>query len=117
MSETWFWLKWLFGDNVHYRDSRGWRKTHHSDTSWALRYHINTFLKVIEVAVSFNSDGEINQIEKAVSSLVGVESVSTHKEMGKLIVTGYVDPIEVATRVREFDNMVVEILSVKYKIE
>ncbi|KAI3670919.1 hypothetical protein L1987_87563 [Smallanthus sonchifolius] len=55
-SETWFWLKWLFGDNVHYRDSRGWRKTHHSDTSWALRYHINTFLKIIEVAVSFNSD-------------------------------------------------------------
>ncbi|KAJ0710119.1 putative heavy metal-associated domain superfamily [Helianthus annuus] len=106
-------LKWLFGDNVvHYTNSQGWRKALQSAQSRELRYYVNTFLKVIELRVGFNSENAMDKIEKAVYSLVGVESVSAHTEMGKLIVTGYVDPIAVVTCVREFDNMV-EIVSFK----
>ncbi|XP_035833255.1 disease resistance protein RPV1 isoform X2 [Helianthus annuus] len=111
--ETSSWLKWLFGDNVvHYTNSQGWRKALQSAQSRELRYYVNTFLKVIELRVGFNSENAMDKIEKAVYSLVGVESVSAHTEMGKLIVTGYVDPIAVVTCVREFDNMV-EIVSFK----
>ncbi|KAJ0710105.1 hypothetical protein HanOQP8_Chr09g0308371 [Helianthus annuus] len=45
-SETSYWLKWMFGDNVHYTDSRGWRKTHRSILLGVLRNQANTFLKV-----------------------------------------------------------------------
>ncbi|MFS7966137.1 putative leucine-rich repeat domain superfamily [Helianthus anomalus] len=116
-SKTLYWLKYIFGDNIHYTDSQGWKKTHQTASSRWLKDHVNTFLKIIELGVGFNSESEIENIEKVVSNLVGVESVATHKEKGKLIVTGYVDPIEVATRLREFDNMEVEILSVKTYIE
>ncbi|KAK1423993.1 hypothetical protein QVD17_19304 [Tagetes erecta] len=103
--ETSYWLKKFFGDDFHYTDSQGWRKTHQSVRSRELRDYASTFHRIIEVGVSLNSESEIGKIEKEVSSLAGVESVSSHKEIGKLIVTGYVDPVEVATCVRQFDNM------------
>ncbi|KAJ0886385.1 putative heavy metal-associated domain superfamily [Helianthus annuus] len=115
--QTPYWLRKFFGDDVHYTDSHRWRKTHQTVRSKELRDYAYTFHKIIELGVSFNSESEIDKIEKAVSSLVGVESVSAHKEMGKLIVTGYVDPVEVATCFRKFDNMVVDILSYKILFE
>ncbi|XP_021978714.2 uncharacterized protein LOC110874159 [Helianthus annuus] len=115
--ETSYWLKWLFGDNVHYTDSHGWRKSHQSKLSWMVRDFANTFLRIIELGVSFNNQSEIYTIEKAVSSLVGIESVSTQKDTERLIVVGCVDPIEVVSCVRELGNMAVKVLSVKYKIE
>ncbi|MFS7966138.1 putative TIR domain, leucine-rich repeat domain superfamily [Helianthus anomalus] len=115
--QTAYWLKKFFGDDVHYADSHRWRKTHQTVRSKELRDYAYTFHKIIELGVSFNSESEIDKIEKVVSSLVGVESVSAHKEMGKLIATGYVDPVEVATCFRKFDNMAVEILSYKILFE
>ncbi|MFS7966152.1 putative heavy metal-associated domain superfamily [Helianthus anomalus] len=73
--------------------------------------------QIIELGVSFNNQSEIYTIENAVSSLVGVESVSSQKDTGRLIVVGCVDPIEVVSCVRELGNMAVKVLSVKYKIE
>ncbi|XP_076919071.1 disease resistance protein RPV1-like [Bidens hawaiensis] len=110
--KTSYWLKYFFGDNVHYEDSQGWRKTHQSNLSRRLRDIEKAFLKIIELRVSFNSESETDKIEKAVSGIVGVEYVSAYKETGKLIVTGYADPIEVVTCAREFDIMA-EILSFK----
>ncbi|KAJ0524633.1 putative heavy metal-associated domain superfamily [Helianthus annuus] len=76
-----------------------------------------TFQK-IELGVSFNNQSEIYTIEKAVSSLVGVESVSSQKDTGRLFVVGCVDPIEVVSCVRKLiGNTAVKVLSVKYKIE
>ncbi|KAI7754556.1 hypothetical protein M8C21_013450 [Ambrosia artemisiifolia] len=60
----------------------------------------------IELGVSFNRESETDKMEKAVSSLEGVESVSIHKEIGRLIVVGRVDVQAVATRVREFEKFV-----------
>ncbi|KAJ0532360.1 putative TIR domain, AAA+ ATPase domain, P-loop containing nucleoside triphosphate hydrolase [Helianthus annuus] len=114
--KTFYWLEWMFGDDVHYKDSQGWRKTYQSMRSKVQREHVISFRKTIELGVGFNSESDIDKIEKAVYSLVGIESVSSHKEMGKLIVNGFVDPVEVATCVREFDNMV-EILSVKLVLD
>ncbi|KAJ0886382.1 hypothetical protein HanRHA438_Chr09g0378691 [Helianthus annuus] len=71
--------------------------------------------QIIDLRLRFigESEIEIDEIKKAVSSIVGVASVSAHKGMGKLTVTGYVDPVEVATCLMEFDHMMVEIVSVK----
>ncbi|KAI3805403.1 hypothetical protein L1987_27753 [Smallanthus sonchifolius] len=55
----------------------------------------------VEMGVSFNSESETDKIEEAVSSLVGVESVSAHKEVGRLF-----DPRAVERCVREFENIV-----------
>ncbi|KAJ0532371.1 hypothetical protein HanIR_Chr09g0396051 [Helianthus annuus] len=127
--QTSYWLKKFFGDNVHYPDSQGWRKTHESkmswklrdlkihqtEMSWKLRDLANAFMKIIDLRVRFigEIEIEIEEIKKAASSIVGVVTVSAQKEMGKLTVTGYVDPVEVATCLMEFDHMTVEILSVK----
>ncbi|XP_021981079.1 disease resistance protein RPV1 isoform X1 [Helianthus annuus] len=112
-SDTSYRLKLLFGDNVHYTDSLGWRKTRESGLSWVLKSYIDAYPKEIVLGVDFNSESEINKIEKAVSSVEGVEYVSTRKEIKRLIVVGHADPIAVATCVREFENMV-DILSVNY---
>lgn len=70
-------------------------------------------IQIIELGVSVNSETEIDKIEKVVSNILGVKSVSSHKETGKLTVTGHVDPVEVVICLREFGNIVAEILSVK----
>ncbi|XP_076907561.1 uncharacterized protein LOC143564055 [Bidens hawaiensis] len=114
--ESSYWLKKFFGDNILYTDSHRWRKTHQSMHFMEWRDFKYTYYKIIEVGVNFNSEKEIDKIHEAISSIVGVEFVSAHKEMGKLIVTGYVDSIEVATCMREFDNMV-DILSFKIIFE
>ncbi|KAI3670922.1 hypothetical protein L1987_87566 [Smallanthus sonchifolius] len=78
-------------------------------------------LESFELGDIHNSESEIDKIEKALSSLVGVKSVSVQKEIGKLIVVKPivivaegVDPIELVTCLRESGNMDVEIFSVKY---
>ncbi|KAK1418476.1 hypothetical protein QVD17_27621 [Tagetes erecta] len=106
-------LKNMFDDDVHYPDSQRWKKTHQLDQYLTLRNYVNASLKTIELRVGLTSESEIDKIEKAISSLAGVESVTAHNEMGKLTVSGHFDPIEVATCVREFDNEV-EILSVTH---
>ncbi|KAF5789128.1 putative heavy metal-associated domain superfamily [Helianthus annuus] len=80
-SETSSWLERLFGDNVYYT------------------------VEVV-LGVSFNSESEIGKIEKAVSSVMGVESISTRKEVGRITVAGRFDREEMATRVREFGKRV-----------
>lgn len=65
------------------------------------------------LGVSFKSEDEVKEIKKMVSSLVGVEIVSTNIQTGRLMVAGLVDPETLANHVREFDKMV-EILSVDY---
>ncbi|KAI3805402.1 hypothetical protein L1987_27751 [Smallanthus sonchifolius] len=59
----------------------------------------------VELGVNFNSESETDKIGKAVSSLVGVESVSTRKEIGRLFVV-CINPQVVATCIREFEKMV-----------
>ncbi|KAK1437453.1 hypothetical protein QVD17_03244 [Tagetes erecta] len=63
-------------------DSRRWRPS--SQPVSAVYPEVNAFQNPnrrkneVELGVSFNSESEIEKIGKAVSSLVGVESVSTH---------------------------------------
>ncbi|KAJ0606402.1 putative heavy metal-associated domain superfamily [Helianthus annuus] len=60
----------------------------------------------VTLGVNFNSESEIKKIEKTVSSVPGVESVSNDKEIGRLIVIGRFDHQAVVTCVREFEKMV-----------
>ncbi|XP_021979296.1 uncharacterized protein LOC110875407 [Helianthus annuus] len=102
-SETSSWLERLFGDNVYYTDSHGWRKTR--QTMSLYQPHNSNEVEVV-LGVSFNSESEIGKIEKAVSSVMGVESISTRKEVGRITVAGRFDREEMATRVREFGKRV-----------
>ncbi|KAJ0934097.1 putative TIR domain, P-loop containing nucleoside triphosphate hydrolase [Helianthus annuus] len=116
-SETPNLLKWLFGDNTEYTiDSRRWRPYTPSLTELPeLNVYRNPNRRKIEVVlgVSFNSDTETEKMVKTISSLVGVESVSTYKEIGRLIVVGRVDVRAVATCVREHEKMV-QVLEYKH---
>ncbi|XP_022027421.1 uncharacterized protein LOC110928694 isoform X2 [Helianthus annuus] len=88
-------LKRLFGDNSLYTDSQRWRPS--SQPVTAVYEEVNSFRNYkrykieVELGVNFNSESETDKIEKAVSSLVGIESVSTHKEIGRLFVVGPID--------------------------
>ncbi|XP_076892448.1 uncharacterized protein LOC143544180 [Bidens hawaiensis] len=103
-------LKKLFGDNSLYRDSRRWRPS--SQPVSAVYPEVKAFrnpkrYKIeVELGVNFSSESETDKIGKAVSSLVGVESVSIRKEIQRLFVVGCIDPQAVATCVREFKKMV-----------
>ncbi|KAI3742254.1 hypothetical protein L1987_59934 [Smallanthus sonchifolius] len=108
-------LKKMLG--VQYTASQGWRKARklrHIHASMMEQKTLQGNIpKEIVLGVSFNSEEEVKEIKKMVSSLVGVEVVKTHVETGRLMVTGLVDPETLANRVREFDK-VVQILSVDY---
>lgn len=112
MSKTSYQLKKLFDDTVHYPESQGWRKSRHSTLFYEAYQHSQDTLKDsyrklrYVLGVSFNSESEIDKIEKAVYSLEGVESVEIHEEVGRLIVIGHVDPVKVETHVRAFEQMV-----------
>nr|GEV49060.1 TMV resistance protein N-like [Tanacetum cinerariifolium] len=116
-SDTSYMLKMLFNDPIQYPESQGWRKSHQSIVFSGVYLDVkplnNLHRKKLELGVSFNSESKIDKIEKEVYSLTGVEHVFLHKEIGRLIVIGDTDPIEVATCVREFEKMVV-ILLVSY---
>ncbi|MFS7917247.1 putative 17-beta-estradiol 17-dehydrogenase [Helianthus anomalus] len=60
----------------------------------------------VELGVSFNSESQIDKIEKAVSNVEGVESVIIHKEVSRLIVCGRFDYQAVVTCVGQFEKMV-----------
>uniref|UniRef100_A0A251V3E1 Putative heavy metal-associated domain, HMA n=1 Tax=Helianthus annuus TaxID=4232 RepID=A0A251V3E1_HELAN len=99
-----------FGHDIHITDSRRWRTT-----DSALKYDFEEFNKFrnpnqskwkVTLGVNFNSESEIKKIEKTVSSVPGVESVSNDKEIGRLIVIGRFDHQAVVTCVREFEKMV-----------
>ncbi|KAJ0942082.1 putative heavy metal-associated domain superfamily [Helianthus annuus] len=60
----------------------------------------------VTLGVNFNSESEIKKIEKAVSSVPGVESVYNDKEIGRMIVIGRFDHQAVVTCVRGFEKMV-----------
>ncbi|KAI3754369.1 hypothetical protein L1987_54151 [Smallanthus sonchifolius] len=110
-------LKRLFGDNIHHIDSRRWRPT--SQPVSSVYQEVNAFrnpksYKIeVELGVNFNSESETDKIGKAVSSLVGVETVSTRKEIGRLFVVGCINPQVVATCIREFEKMV-QVLAYTY---
>lgn len=72
--------------------------------AWCYCFTLQTI--VVELEVSINSESEAEKIEKAVSSLEGVKSVSTKKDIGRLFVRGHFDPQAVTTRVREFEKTV-----------
>ncbi|KAJ0496029.1 putative leucine-rich repeat domain superfamily, heavy metal-associated domain superfamily [Helianthus annuus] len=99
----------FFGDNIHITDSRRWRTW--SELKSRLE-ELNNFRNPnqskwkVTLGVNFNSESEIKKIEKAVSSVPGVESVSYANEIGRLIVIGRFDHQEVVTCVREFEKMV-----------
>ncbi|XP_076919542.1 uncharacterized protein LOC143582144 [Bidens hawaiensis] len=102
-------FKRLFDDHVDYPESQGWRKHRpYSNRSWELKYNI----VVVLTGVNINNKSEINKIVEAVSSLVGVESVSINSHHRKteqtdtasLLVVGYVYPVEVEACVKEFDT-------------
>nr|GEX01663.1 hypothetical protein [Tanacetum cinerariifolium] len=116
-SDTSYMLKMLFNDPIQYPESQGWRKFHQSIVFSGVYLDVkplnNLHRKKLELGVSFNSESKTDKIEKEVYSLTGVEHVFLHKEIGRLIVIGDTDPIEVATCVREFEKMVV-ILLVSY---
>ncbi|KAK1420710.1 hypothetical protein QVD17_22528 [Tagetes erecta] len=102
---------------VKYTGSQGWRKSRKLGNLHASMMEQKTLQgnvhKEIVLGVSFKSEDEAKEIKKMVSSLVGVEIVSTNIQTGRLMVAGLVDPETLANHVREFDKMV-EILSVDY---
>ncbi|KAM0037009.1 putative leucine-rich repeat domain superfamily, heavy metal-associated domain superfamily [Helianthus debilis subsp. tardiflorus] len=99
----------FFGDNIHITDSRRWRTGGELISAFE---EINNFRNPnhykwkVTLGVNFNSESEIKKIEKAVSSVPGVESVSNHKETSRMIVMGRFDHQAVVTRMREFEKMV-----------
>ncbi|XP_076892447.1 uncharacterized protein LOC143544179 isoform X2 [Bidens hawaiensis] len=98
-------------DDIRITDSTRWR-THHlhhllTDVYEEMNDVRNPDRRKIEVTlgVSFISDDETCKIKNVVSSVEGVESVSTHKEIGRLIVCGSFDPSAVVKCLREFKKM------------
>ncbi|PWA62476.1 toll/interleukin-1 receptor (TIR) domain-containing protein [Artemisia annua] len=112
-SSTSYMLEMLFGNTVQYTELQGWKKSRQSKlfNGPDLKATKGSFRREVELGVSFNSESKIDKIEKVVSSLEGVESVSIQKEIGRLFVTGNVDPVEVANCVKEYEKMV-EILQI-----
>ncbi|XP_076921846.1 uncharacterized protein LOC143583421 [Bidens hawaiensis] len=109
----------FFGDNIEITDSIRWRTHHQSTNTYEELNNFqnpNRYKIEVTLGLSFVSESETRKIKKAVSNVEGVESVSTHKETGRLIVCGCFNPQAVATCVREFKKLV-QILSVKFKSE
>ncbi|KAJ0799958.1 putative heavy metal-associated domain superfamily [Helianthus annuus] len=99
----------FFGDNIHITDSRRWRTCIQlTSTSEELNNfrNPNHYKWKVMLGVNFNSESEIKKIEKAVSSVPGVESASNNKEIGRLFVIGRFDHQAVVTCVRGFEKMV-----------
>ncbi|KAI3725903.1 hypothetical protein L1987_65699 [Smallanthus sonchifolius] len=84
-------FKWLFGDNINHKyNSQTWRAPRQSGAVPNKNSFRNPGLikMKVQLGVNFNSESETDKIEKAVSSLVGVESVCIDKEIGRLTVVG-----------------------------
>ncbi|KAJ0942056.1 putative TIR domain, P-loop containing nucleoside triphosphate hydrolase [Helianthus annuus] len=101
----------FFGSDIHIPDSRRWRTCSELTAMHAFEEfnnfrNPNRYKWKVTLAVNFSSESEIKKIEKAVSSVPGVESVSNAKEIGRLIVIGHFDHQAVVTCVRGFEKMV-----------
>ncbi|MFS7917421.1 putative TIR domain, P-loop containing nucleoside triphosphate hydrolase [Helianthus anomalus] len=99
----------FFGDNIHITDSRRWRTWSELEFGYEESNNFrnpNHHKWKVTLAVNFSSESEIKKIEKAVSSVPGVEFVSNAKEIGRLIVIGRFDHQAVVTCVRGFEKMV-----------
>ncbi|KAJ0799965.1 putative heavy metal-associated domain superfamily [Helianthus annuus] len=98
----------LFGERIQISDSRRWRTGRWiSSFEEANNFrNPNHYKCKVTLGVNFNSESEIKKIEKAVSSVPGVESVYNDKEIGRMIVIGRFDHQAVVTCVRGFEKMV-----------
>ncbi|XP_022030477.1 disease resistance protein RUN1-like [Helianthus annuus] len=101
-SMTSSWLTWVFGDNIDYPESHGWRKT----LQRPIGSYKPDFSKKIVLRVRLNSERENKKMLEVVGSISGVESVSSGK--GILIVAGrpeHLDPVEVIERIKKIGIM------------
>ncbi|KAK1437454.1 hypothetical protein QVD17_03245 [Tagetes erecta] len=98
---------WFFGYNIQITDSRRWRKFHYfTHPQMKLNNYRNPYLQGIDIVLRVSINSEFNKIKNVLSNLEGVMRVSADKTLGRLSVSGRVDPQTVATCIREFDKMV-----------
>ncbi|KAK1437458.1 hypothetical protein QVD17_03249 [Tagetes erecta] len=99
---------WFFGYNIHITDSRRWRICIGLSmcSEWIIFRNPNRTRLEVTMGVSFNSGTETNKIEKAVSSVEGVESVSIHRETRRLVAIGRFDIQKLVWSVRQFEDTV-----------
>jgi len=57
-------------------------------------------LQTVEIKVKIDCDGCERKIERAVSSMSGVQTVDINRKMQKVTVTGYVEPNKVLKKVK-----------------
>ncbi|KAM0031051.1 putative P-loop containing nucleoside triphosphate hydrolase, leucine-rich repeat domain superfamily [Helianthus debilis subsp. tardiflorus] len=96
------WLNWVFGDNIDYPETQGWRNT----LQRCIGSSKPDFSKRILLRVNSNSKRETSKMLKAVSAVSGVESIYVGK--GTLQVDGrpeHLDPVEVIERIKKIGIM------------